>query len=106
MMTININHHYHVGKTSLETVLERLTQMEGRIMAKLEDFQAALAAVDAETTRIADYIQQLLAKLQTTGLSETEEAQVLADLNAATDRLRSVGTSVENPVPTTPLPPV
>ena len=68
-------------------------------MSKLEDFQAALAAVDAETTRIGVLIQELLAKLAAGGLTADEEAGILASLNAAGERLKAVGTSVEEPVP-------
>lgn len=75
-------------------------------MAKLEDFQRALQAVDAETTRIGDYIQQLLSQLNRTDLTDEQEATVLASLNAAADRLKGIGVSVETPVPPDTLPPV
>ncbi len=76
------------------------------VMAKLADFQAALEAVDAETTRIAGYIQELLAKLAAGGLTEEEESTVLANLGAAAERLKGVGVSPETPVPEGDLPPV
>ena len=68
-------------------------------MAKLEDFQAALAAVDAETTRIGVLITELLAQLANGGLTSAQEAEVLTQIQAAADKLKGVGTSVENPVP-------
>jgi len=86
------------------TILAALAAMRSEIMATLEQFKAALSAVDAETTRIGDYIATLLAQLNRTDLTEAQEAEVLAGLQAAADRLKTVGTSVEQPVPTTPLP--
>ncbi len=73
-------------------------------MAQLQEFKDALAAVDAETTRIGDYIGQLLEQLNRTDLTDAQEAEVLAGLKAAADRIKAVGTSVEEPVPTEPLP--
>lgn len=87
-------------------ILDRLQQLEQTIMAKLEDFQAALTAVDAETTRIGDYIQQLLGQLTRTDLTDAQETTILAGLQAAADRLKNVGTSVTAPVPAGELPPV
>ena len=68
-------------------------------MAKLEDFQRALADVDAETTRIGAKVQELLDKLAQGGLSAEEEAAVLAQLGAAAERLKLVAKDPENPVP-------
>ncbi len=76
----------------------------GEVMAQLQEFKDALAAVDAETTRIGDYILQLLEQQQRTDLTADQEAEVLASLTAAANRLKAVGTSVEEPVPTEPLP--
>ena len=75
-------------------------------MAKLEDFQGALDAVDQETTRIGSFIEQILAQLNRTDLTDAQEAEVLAKLQLAADRLKTVGGSVTQPVPTEPLPPV
>ncbi len=74
-------------------------------MANLQDFKDALAKVDAETTRIGDYIKQLVDQLKAGGMTDAQEAEALAGLTAAADRLKAVGTSVEEPVPTEPLPP-
>ena len=74
-------------------------------MATLAQFQTALTAVDAETTRIGVYIESILAQLNRTDLTDAEETAVLASLQAAADRLKGVGASVETPVPPGELPP-
>ena len=83
-------------------IFRRLDQ----IMGKLEDFQGALSQVDAETTRIGEYIESVLVQLNRTDLTDAQEATVLASLQAAADRLKQVGVSVTQPVPTEELPPV
>lgn len=90
--------------TELKRINTKLDQMEAKIMASLADFQTALKAVDDETTRIANYIQDLLAKLSAGGMTPDEEATALAGINAAAERLKGVGVSVEQPVPPGTLP--
>jgi len=68
-------------------------------MATLAQFEAALAAVDAETTRIATVIEALIAQLNSDSLDAAQEEAIFANLRAAADRLKTVGASVETPVP-------
>jgi hypothetical protein len=64
-----------------------------------ELFQETLASIDQETTRVGVKIDELVAKLQTGGLSAEEEAEVLAGLTAAADKLKAIGKDevVEDP---------
>lgn len=75
-------------------------------MATVAQFQAALAAVDAETTRIAAKIDALIAELNADALDSAQEEAAFAGLQAAADRLRLVGVDVANPVPPVEEPPV
>lgn len=75
-------------------------------MATMEDFQAALSAVDTETTRIGDYIATLTKQLAAGGMTAEQEASVLTGLQAAAERLKGVGSSVQQPVPPGALPSV
>lgn len=68
-------------------------------MATKADFDALLAAVDAETTRIANKIQELIDRLGQGGLTVEEEAAVLTELSAASARLRTIGADPADPVP-------
>jgi len=68
-------------------------------MPTIAEFETAFAAVDAETTRIANYILELLAMQKVEGLTEEEEMAIFDKLAAAADRLKGVGASVEEPVP-------
>lgn len=61
-----------------------------KIMATLAEFQQVLSDINAATTNIADDITRLTDQLGTGGLSADEEAQVLTELRAAADRLRTV----------------
>jgi hypothetical protein len=85
-------------------ILTYLKRLRGDLMATLAQFQTALSEVDAETTRIGDYIAQLVAQLNRTDLTDAQEAEVLAALAAAGDRLKGIGQTVETPVPEGELP--
>lgn len=67
-----------------------LIYLNRKTMATIAEFQQALTDINAATTNIADDITRLTDQLGTGGLSADEEAQVLTDLRAAADRLRSV----------------
>lgn len=111
---VHIHLHMHNGQNDVqdeilervEAVHNKLVELGAEIMASMEQFQAALQQVDQETTRIGNYIQQLLEQLNRTDLTDAQEEQLLAAIGAAADRLRSVGTTVENPVPPGELPEV
>ena len=68
-------------------------------MAKPASWDALLAAFDAETTRIANKIQTLLDQIAAGGMSELEEAEVQASLQAQVDRLKLVGADPVEPIP-------
>lgn len=68
-------------------------------MAELTDFKAALAKVDAETTRIGELIKKLVDQLANGGLTAEQEAEALAGLKAAGEKLAGIGADAENPVP-------
>jgi hypothetical protein len=86
-MKIEIHHHYH-GGSHLKTAINKLGE---QIMSRLDDFQAALSSIDAETTRIGNKINDLVSQLQRTDLTDAQEADVLNQLTAATDRLKAIG---------------
>ena len=65
-----------------------------------EAFLAVLASIDANTTRLGEYIAGLLAKLAAGGMSKDEEAAVLAEAQAAVARLANVGVVTEGAVDT------
>ena len=69
------------------------------------DFDALVAAIDAETTRIGQKILDLLAKIAAGGMSPEEEQAALDSIAAAAERLKLVGADVDNPIPP-PEPPV
>src|SRR6185503_7601206 len=78
-------------RRALDPVLASIADFRRTVMQTLADFQAAFAEVDAETTRIGNYIEQILAQLNRTDLTDAEEATVLASLQAAATRLKGVG---------------
>lgn len=113
-MEIHIHVHHH--ETALAAIDSKLVALGVKvnaihkqgvtIMNMQADIAAALAAVDTETTRIATYLEGVLAQLNRTDLTEAQEAAVLAGIQAAADRLKGIGTSATNPVPEGELPPV
>lgn len=86
----------------IETALDRIQQKLEGTLATLQNFKDLLAAVDAETTRIGDKIQELVDKLEAGGMADAEEAEALAGLSAAADRLKSIGSDPSDPIPTEP----
>ncbi len=88
----------------IESALDRIQQKQEKIMANLQTFKDLLAAVDEETTRIADKIEALVAQLESGSLSEAEEAEVLVGLQAQVDRLKTIGHDPADPVPPVPTP--
>lgn len=83
----------------IKALLIELKSQGDSIVATLADFQTALTRIDTATTEIAADIQRLLDKIAAGGLSDTEEAQVLAQIGTLAERLEGIGASVENPVP-------
>lgn len=101
MFKIHVHHHWPHEKEILDS-LHALHRKVDYIMRTLDEFKAAIAKIDAETTRIAAKIDDLIAQLQTQGLTDSEEQQVFDDLGAVADRLRTVGADPDNPVPPSP----
>ncbi len=85
--------------TNCEAAVDRIQTKLETIMAKLQDFKDLLAAVDAETTRIALKIDELVGKLNAGGMTEAEEAEVLAQLSAHAAQLKAIGHDPNDPVP-------
>lgn len=79
-------------RASLTTLNERMREL----MATVEEMRATIADIDVETTRVADEIAELVARIEAGGMSAAEEAQVKADLDAQLAKLRAVG---HTPVP-------
>jgi len=86
----------------VNTVLDHIQQKMETMMATLQNFKDLLAAVDAETNRIAAKIQALVDQLSAGGMSDAEEAEALAGLSAVADRLKTIRADPSNPVPTEP----
>lgn len=86
----------------IEAALDRIQQKQEILMANLQNFKDLLAAVDIETTRIADKIADLVSQLESGGLSEAAEAEVLAGLQAQVDRLKTIGHNPADPIPPVP----
>jgi len=87
-----------------EKVLDRIQQKMEQAMATLQNFKDLLAAVDAETNRLAARIAELVAQIGGGGLTEAEEEEALAGLTAVAERLKTIGASSTEPIP--PEPPV
>ena len=68
-------------------------------MALADDLKAGIAALDAETTRVGQRIDALVARLAQGTLSDAEKAEVMAALTAEADRLKVLGTDPSAPVP-------
>jgi len=68
-------------------------------MARPVSWDALLAAFDGETTRIANKIQRLLDQIIAGGMTELEEDEVQASLQAQVDRLKLVGADPVEPIP-------
>jgi peptidoglycan hydrolase CwlO-like protein len=67
-------------------------------MAKFEDVQAALDAVDTETDRIAAEVEDLKGQIGA-GMTPEQEDAIKARLDALSTRLKAIGKDPENPVP-------
>lgn len=74
-------------------------------MAKPGDYTSLVAAIDAETTRIANKIQTLLDAIAAGGMSAAEEDAAQASLQAQVDRLKTIGADPVEPIPPVPVEP-
>src|SRR5678816_4288487 len=87
---------------AIEETTDRIQIKLEATMATLQNFKDLLAAVDAETNRIAAKIESLVGGLQSGSMSEAEEAEALAGLQATADRLKTIGADSANPIPAQP----
>lgn len=62
-----------------------------KIMATLENFQAALTRIDAATTDIANDIRSLKDQIANQGLPADVEANILSQLEAKAAQLEAIG---------------
>lgn len=76
-----------------------IQSLEEYVMSTLADFEDVLGKLDAETTRIADKVAELVAKIQAGGLTLDEETQVKTALDAELAKLKAIGADPQNPVP-------
>ncbi len=86
----------------IESALDRINEKLGGTMAKLQDFKDLLGAVNTETDRIAAKLQEVIDKVENSGLTGAEEDEILADLTALRDRTAAIGADPANPVPEVP----
>lgn len=84
---------------AIEAMLDRINPKLEQAMATAEQFQTLLAEIDAETTRIATKIEELVAKILAGGMSAADEDATKAELQTAVDRLKTIGTEAP-PEPT------
>ena len=68
-------------------------------MPTKQDFDTLLAAVNDATNAIAARIQKLLEIINAGGMTEAQEAEVKAGLEAAVAQLQALGQDPSDPVP-------
>ncbi len=100
-MEIHIHLHHHYDD-KLFTEIKSINDKTRKIMATVEQFEAALSRIDTATTNIASELQSLKDQIANQGLPSDVEANVLARLDAAATKLEGIGGNVENPVPDEP----
>lgn len=76
-------------------------QLEKFIMATKQSFDDLRTAMDDETNALAAKIDALTAKIAAGGMSAEEEAAVLADFTAISERLKTLGADPAEPIPPT-----
>lgn len=76
-----------------------------KIMATLQEFEAALQRIDTATTNIATQLTELRDQIAGAGLPAEQEATVLSRLTSLATQLESMAQTPENPTPETPTPP-
>jgi hypothetical protein len=84
-----------------EATLDRIKIKLEATVATAKDFTDLLKVMDDETTRIAGKFEDLLAQLETGGLSAEEEAAVYASFHAEVDRMKEIGKDATQPIPPT-----
>lgn len=90
----------HARLRSLEVKISQLISKQEIFMASTkQDFDSLREAMDNETNRLAAKMQELIDKVATGGMTEAEEADVLAQFTAVKDRLASLGADPAEPIP-------
>lgn len=88
---------------NIETDLAKTKRELERTQKQMADlsieFTEALAAIDAETTRIAEAVEALEGQITGQGMSEAKEAELLAVTKSLATRLRGIAANPEAPVP-------
>lgn len=106
-MTIRIIHEVHFKDDSngdhnllhnVFQILKSIKHQNQKIMATIEQFEAALTRIDTATTNIANQLRDLKDQIANQGLSTEVEESVLGRLETAATQLEAVGQSVETPV--------
>jgi hypothetical protein len=82
--------------------LDQILTREKMIMATLAEFQAGFQRMDQATSQIAARLKRLSDQISAGGMTPDEEAQAVAQLNAAASALEAMGKEPENPVPVEP----
>lgn len=107
LITIHVRHeHHHAADADVVDVLNTLRhdydclkRKVNYLMKTAEEFRTAIKAIDTETTRIADKIDELMERLDAGGLTTEEEEEIHAELSGVTERLRAIGHDPNDPVP-------
>lgn len=99
--------HLHVNLTEVskdaKEILSTVTKIFNQ-MATKEQFQAAFDQITSAVENIAADIQRLTESLQTGGLSEADENEVLTKLQDAATRLQTIADSTPENPPVEPTP--
>lgn len=107
LITIHARHdHHHAPSDDVVLILNNLRhdydclkRKVDYLMKNAEEFSAAIAAIDAETTRIADKLEELFDRITEGGMTAEEEDATYAELGGLLTRMRSIGHDPVNPVP-------
>lgn len=83
-MRIHIHVHHHYEHESL--IIHKLNE----IMATKQEFLDLLVTIGQTADNIAADIERLIAQIGAGGLTAVEEAEVLAELQTAADRLKGI----------------
>lgn len=84
------------------SALDRIQQKMEILMATLQNFKDLVAGINTETDRLAAKIDAFIAGQNAGGMTPAEEDAALADLQAVSDRLKTIGADSTNPIPAEP----
>lgn len=95
--------HLHVDlkevSSDAKKILHEVLNIKQIVMATKEQFQAAFDQMTSSIDNIAADIQKLTGQLQTGGLSEADENEILAQLQAKADQLKSIADQTPDDAP-------